>query len=80
MRFTTLLIIAVVAGLIRLAGVATLAAAEIQPNIILIMVDDKCDGLGAMAAKEAEIPEKLASRPHRRITLNYVGFLWIQGS
>ncbi len=47
---------------------------------VMINADDKCDGPGAMAAKEAEIPEKLASRPHKRITLNYVGFLWIQGN
>jgi arylsulfatase A-like enzyme len=39
MRFTTVLIVAV-AALIRLAGVPTLAAADLQPNIILIMVDD----------------------------------------
>jgi arylsulfatase A-like enzyme len=38
MRFTTLLIVTV--GLIRLWDVSSVAAAELQPNIILIMVDD----------------------------------------
>ena len=38
MRFTTLLIVNV--GLIRLWDVSSVAAAELQPNIILIMVDD----------------------------------------
>ena len=28
------------------------------PNIVLVLTDDKCDGPGAKAAKDAEIPGK----------------------
>jgi len=72
-RFAILLVVA-------LLSAPNITQAADRPNIVFILADDKYDGPGAMAAKEADIPEKLASRPHMRITLNYVGFIWIQGN
>ena len=80
-RMTTLTVLILVTLLSQSVTTNTLGAdSKTRPNIVIIMADDKYDGPGAMAAKEADIPEKLASRPHMRITLNYVGFIWIQGN